>query len=229
MRVAATRTLSALAANTALLILLFVAVVLGQSAAVAAMRSAGYPAPLALTIASAGVLILVFGGGWLYRAFRKWSVAHGEAVRLALGLPEGPCCVVWRGGPEAEWPWQLEGEVHARYPRLARRYGIEGFALVDFEIGVDGVPKNLHCIDCWPSALFYESAAAALRKARFRPRGDASPRFGPSYRAPFVFRIKGATNLAEYGWRARSGKLAGAFARAWEYLVLRGLRFLQRP
>jgi hypothetical protein len=51
--------------------------------------------------------------------------------------------------------------------------------------------------------VFYEAAREAMLRVRFQPRGDIHPRFGASYRMPFVFRIAGAAKLRERGHRAK--------------------------
>ncbi|MEJ0023249.1 MAG: energy transducer TonB [Alphaproteobacteria bacterium] len=113
----------------------------------------------------------MFGATAWMRASAKAQAEKLERERLAAGMPEAPCCVVWRGkAGESDFPWELEGDVRAAYPPLAQKLGVEGFAVVDFEVGADGAAKNLHCADYWPSRLFYDSAAEALRAARFRLR-----------------------------------------------------------
>ena len=109
-------------------------------------------------------------------------------------------------------PWEPIGHVRARYPKLARQLGVEGVAIAEFEVGVDGRAKNIHCVDAWPSDVFFTAAREALQHARFQPKFDEHVRFGASYRMPFVFRISGATKLADRGRRAR--KLRPAVAAA---------------
>ncbi|MGE3867312.1 MAG: TonB family protein, partial [Hyphomonadaceae bacterium] len=139
------------------------------------------------------------------QALARRARARTEAARAAMGLPDGACCFVWRRhAAEAEFPWELEGDVRAAYPPLARKLGVEGYALIDFEVGADGAAKNLHCIDVWPAQAFYAAAAEALTAARFRLRPGAGVRFGPSYRIPFVFRIRGAARVRDRGRSAFS-------------------------
>jgi TonB family protein len=111
-------------------------------------------------------------------------------------------------------PWQLAGPLRARYPKLARRLGVEGVAVVEFEVGAGGVVKNAHCIYAWPSDVFFEAAREALLRARFEPKPDVHVRFGASYRMPFVFRISGASRLSDRGVRARPLRPALAAARS---------------
>jgi TonB family protein len=89
-------------------------------------------------------------------------------------------------------PWTLSAPLRARYPALARRLGVEGVAVVDFEINAQGGAKTIQCVEAWPSDVFYAAAREALERARFEPREDQHVRFGASYRMPFVFRIAGA-------------------------------------
>lgn len=99
-------------------------------------------------------------------------------------------------------PWDLVAPLRAPYPQLPQRLGIEGYAIVDFEIGADGAPKHIACVDAWPTDLFFEAAATALRQARFAVKPGERARFGASYRMPFVFRISGAAKLQDRGRRA---------------------------
>jgi TonB family protein len=122
--------------------------------------------------------------------------------------------VIWRA-PQAKpravldeadeqgMPWEPVGALRARYPWLARRLGIEGIAIAEFEVGADGRAKNISCADVWPSNVFYDAAREALLHARFQPRGDIHVRYGASYKMPFVFRIAGASKTRDAGRRAR--------------------------
>jgi TonB family protein len=150
------------------------------------------------------VLLIVNLADWA----REKRAAHREIQRMRQGLPGGPCCVVWKTGDASEpseesMPWQVVGSLRARYPKLARRLGVEGVAVVDFEVGAGGVVKNAHCIYAWPSDVFFESAREALVRAKFEPKPDMHVRFGASYRMPFVFRIAGASKRADRGVRAK--------------------------
>jgi len=48
------------------------------------------------------------------------------------------------------------------------------------------------------------SAKEALQHARFQPSLDEHVRYGASYRMPFVFRLKGLSQIAEKGERAKT-------------------------
>jgi TonB family protein len=212
MLVRATRTLSALTARALFYGGLFVVVVLLHLALTGALRSQGWSPSLSLlgsgAVVLALVLVLVNVADWL----RERRAARLEVLRMKQGLPGGPCCVVWRR-PEPEtaldedddaMPWQIAGPLRARYPKLARRLGVEGLAIVEFEVSAQGAAKNINCVDAWPSDVFYEAAREALVLARFEPKPDVHPRFGASYKMPFVFRIAGAARLREPGMRART-------------------------
>jgi TonB family protein len=202
-QVAATKAISSFARTALFLAGLFIFVILTQIAVVAALRGLGVDGGPALLISGGVVLAIVFGATAWMRASARAQADKLERERVAAGMPDAPCCVVWRGKVgESDFPWELEGDVRAAYPTLAQKLGVEGFAVVDFEVGADGAAKNLHCADYWPSRLFYEAAAEALRAARFRLRPGAGARFGPSYRIPFVFRIRGAARVRDKGHTA---------------------------
>ncbi len=207
MQVSATKAVSAFTARALFFAGLFLFVIVMQTAVMSALRGLGVGGGLALLISGVVILATVFGATNLARARARTIRNRIEDQRRDLGLPHGACCLMWKQANEqADFPWELESQIHAHYPRLARRLGVEGFALVDFEIGSDGLAKNLHCLDVWPAPIFYDAAAAALSDARFRLRPGAAARFGPSYRIPFVFRIRGAAKVRDLGHSARIGK-----------------------
>jgi TonB family protein len=191
---------------------LFLFVIILQGALVASLRGLGINGGPALLISGAVILPAVLAVAALARWISARAAAKLEAAREAAALPNGACCVIWRepGGAAAEFPWELQGDVRAAYPKLARRLGIEGYAVVDFEVGADGAAKNLHLVDVWPAPMFYDAATEALRQARFALRPGAAPRFGPSYRIPFVFRIRGAAKVRDKGRSAMSPSVHAA-------------------
>lgn len=209
MLVSATRTVSTLTLRALFYAGLFVVVVIVHLSLTGIFRAQGWSPQVALFVSGAVVLglvlLLVNIADWV----RERRAASFEIQRMRQGLPGGPCCVVWKTGDAAEpsedtMPWQVVGPLRARYPRLARGLGVEGVAVVDFEVGAGGVVKNAHCVYAWPSDVFYEAANEALLRAKFEPKPDMHVRFGTSYRMPFVFRISGASKLRERGVRART-------------------------
>lgn len=209
MLVSATRTVSTFTLRALFYAALFIVVVISHLALTGALRAQGWDASASMFASGSAVLALVLvamqGADWL----REKRAAHQELLRLRQRLPNGPCCVVWQNIEPAQesedsMPWQPAGPLRARYPKLARRLGVEGVAVADFEIGAGGVVKNVHCAYAWPSDVFFDSAREALLRVKFEPKPDVHVRFGASYRMPFVFRIAGAANLREAGRRART-------------------------
>ena len=207
MLVRVTQTASAFTFRAVFFAGLFLFVVAAHLSFSSILRELGWSSGAAMTASGAGVLTLVLLviniADWLRERVLDWR----ERQRRKHRLPAGPCCVVWResvsGPAEEAMPWETVGPLRARYPRLARRLGVEGLAIVEFEVAGDGRAKNISCVDAWPSDVFYEAAREALRNARFQPSRDEHMRFGASYRMPFVFRIAGATKLRERSRRAR--------------------------
>lgn len=188
------RRASAFAVRTLLLFGLFVLVVLVQVALTTGLVASGLAGGLALLISGAVICLLV-GAGLVVAMTRARRQAETlEADRVRYGLPDGPCCVIWESFEDQTMPWTLAGPIKAHFPAPARRLGVEGYAIVEFEIGADGVPKGMHCVDVWPAPLFYDAAVAAMGQARFTPIPGLTPRMGASYRVPFIFRIRGATH-----------------------------------
>ncbi len=214
MLIRATRTVSALTLRALGYGALFLVVVIGHVALTGALRQLGWSAGASLFASGAVVLGVVLAAVNLADWLREKRAAAREIERMKQGLPGGPCCVIWRGAEaESDLPWEVVGPLRARYPALARRLGVEGVAVAEFEIGAQGTVKNVHCIHAWPSEVFYEAAREALLRARFQPKPDAAMRFGTSYRIPFVFRIAGAAKLQERGLRARPLRPAADAAR----------------
>lgn len=207
MLVWATRTASALTLRALFYAGLFLVVVMAHVGITTALKAMGWSAGLSLLVSGAAVLAVVLVSVNVADFVRERLAARREVRRMREGLPGGPCCVVWRAtSPEdssPDMPWEMIGHLRARYPKLARRLGVEGVAVCDFEINAEGAPKNIHCVYAWPSDVFFEAARDALARSRFQPRGDVHPRFGASYRLPFVFRISGAAKLRDRGVRAR--------------------------
>lgn len=210
MLVWATRTVSALTLRALFYGGLFVFVVAVHLALTGALRQQGWPSGLSLFVSGAAVLglvlVLVNVADWV----REKRAARLEMLRAKQGLPSGPCCVVWRVSDQDDdddpnaMPWDIAGPLRARYPKLARRLGVEGVAVVDFEVSAEGRAKNVSCAYVWPSEVFYEAAREAMQHVRFEPKPDVHVRFGASYKIPFVFRIAGAAKLSEGGMRART-------------------------
>jgi TonB family protein len=186
---------------------LFLALIVLHMAFLAALRARGWTPGWSQLASGAATLALVLIGYQIGEWLRLWRAALRERARLRQRLTDGACCVLWRPerfdlGPEM--PWEVVGHIRARYPGLARRLGVEGYAIAEFEMSAGGVAKNIHVVDAWPSDVFFDSAREALLHARFEPKGDVHVRFGASYRMPFVFRINGAAKLRDTGRRARA-------------------------
>lgn len=215
----ATQRLWSLILRVAFFVVLFVGVVALQGAVVTGLRAAGWSPGAALSVSGVVVLAMVLTIHFALRFRAQQEAARLDRKREALGLPHGPCCVVWSAGPQEHIPWDVEGQFQLDYPPVAQQLKIEGVAVVEFQVGPDGLAKNIHCVDVWPAQVFYEAAVTAIRAARFKPASERGPRFGPSYRVPFVFRIRGASRRPDTGHRVKakpatvSGRLAAEATR----------------
>jgi TonB family protein len=198
------RRVSVFAARALFLCALVLAVVIAQVALTTGFVALGLPSRWAL-LASGAVICLIVAAVviTLNRRLRR-RLAGLERERERLGLPAGPCCVLAPVGVEAPAAWVLTSPISAHFPPVARALGIEGYAILEFEIGPNGLPRSINCIDVWPAPIFYEAARESLINARFAPAPGVQPRFGASYQAPFVFRIRGAAALRDKGARARA-------------------------
>lgn len=216
MLIRTTRTLSTWALRALFYAVLFGVVVISHLGISGALRAQGWDSSTSLLVAGGAVLALVIlltnVAEWIRDRLRERS----EMQRVQQRLPSGPCCVIWRApeeksvrqlideeGEHSDMPWDVIGPLRARYPRLARRLGVEGIAIAEFEVGADGRAKNINCVDAWPSDVFYDAAREALEHARFQPK-DVHVRYGASYKMPFVFRISGASKARDSGRRAQT-------------------------
>lgn len=203
MRVSATQRAFDLTVGGVFLALVFVVVIVLHGALTGALRSIGLPG-LPAEFAS-GVIVFgtVVGGFALVTGYIALMRARAENTRLRMRLPEGPCCVLWseanetaaaqpEAGASPTPPFVLRKPLDVRFPPLARRFAIEGVAVAEFEIGVDGRAREIRCIDAWPSTIFFTAAKSALERARFATEPHVSPSTPPRLRMPFVFRIRTA-------------------------------------
>jgi TonB family protein len=217
MLIQTTRTISKLTLRALFYLALFIIVVFAHLALTGALRAQGVGGGLSLFISGACVLGIVLVSLALADRVSAFVAAWRERRRIAQGLPDGACCVVWENAePVVEddeaMPWEVVGPLRARYPALARRMGVEGVAIAEFEVGSNGRAKNIHIVSAWPSDVFFEAAREALLRARFTLK-DVHPRFGVSYKMPFVFRISGASKRADHGRHAETLNPAIAAAR----------------
>jgi len=217
MLVSATRTVSTFTLRALFYVGLFLVVVAAHLAITGALRAQDWQAGTAQLTSGAIVLALVVVLMHVADWVRERMAEHREMQRVRQRLPSGPCCVIWKTSEapaesEDAMPWQIAGTLRARYPKLARRLGVEGVAIAEFEVGAGGVVKNVHCAYAWPSDVFFDAAREALLRAKFEPKPDTHVRFGASYKIPFVFRIAGASKLRDHGRRARQLRPALAAA-----------------
>lgn len=198
------RRVSAFAARAMFLVALFFIVVLLQVALTTGFIANGLASGWALLASGAIISASVAASTFALNRNLRARFSALERARVRLGLPHGPCCVVWRGGADVEMPWVLRTPIEARFPDVARRIGVEGLAVLDFAVDADGAPHDIRCLDVWPAPVFAEAAIAALSAARFAPAPGATPDLAQRYQAPFIFRIRGAASVADRALRART-------------------------
>lgn len=190
MLVTATRTLWALTLRALFYCVLFLLVVVVHFAITSALREQGLGGAFALTVSGAIVLGIVLLALAMSDLLKEREAAAWEAARVRQGLPEGPCCVLgdWTDDEEA-MQWAPVAPLTPRFPRLAQHFGIEGVAVIDFEVNAQGRAKALQRVDSWPTEAFFKAARRALREARFQPKPDVHARYGEVFRMSFVFRL----------------------------------------
>lgn len=190
MLVTATRTLWALTLRAVFYGLLFLVVVVVHLAITGALRQQGLGGAFALTVSGAVVLGVVLLSLAAAELLKEREAAAWEAARAKQGLPEGPCCVLgeWSDDEEA-MQWAPVAPLTPTYPKVAQRFGIEGVAVLDFEVSAEGRAKAIQRVDSWPTEGFFKAARRALREAQFEPKPDIHARYGEVFRMSFVFRL----------------------------------------
>lgn len=190
MLVTATRTIWALTRRVLSLSVLFLVVVFVHLAITGALRQQGLGGAFALTVSGAVVLGVVLLSIAAAELLKEREAAAWEAARAKQGLPEGACCVLgeWIDDEEA-MQWAPVAPLAPTYPRVAQRFGIEGVAVVDFEVNAEGRAKAIQCVDAWPTEAFFKAARRTLRETQFEPKPDIHARYGDVFRMSFVFRL----------------------------------------
>ena len=100
---------------------------------------------------------------------------HRTGQPLSAPVPPAPDKDVLSDCPEAVRE-RLQISRLPTYPAAFRQRGIEGWALVRFDLAPWGATGNVAIIDAQPAAAFGESAAAAVRTARATPGFEAGVR-----------------------------------------------------
>lgn len=76
------------------------------------------------------------------------------------------------------------------YPHNARRRGIEGHCVVQFDVNTQGITKNIKIVDC-DSHFFHKSSISAVSKFRYHPRVvDGKPVEVKDVKTRFNYRLE---------------------------------------
>jgi TonB family protein len=116
----------------------------------------------------------------------------GATVALAVVLLLGGCT-------SADRPLQLVSGAGAVYPPQARAEGIEGYAVVRYDVETDGRVVNARVVASSPQGVFDDSAVQAVSRWRFRPaerNGEPTAVSGLESRLDFL--LKGGEAYADY-------------------------------
>ncbi len=66
-------------------------------------------------------------------------------------------------------PVRLISGAGAVYPPAAEARGVQGFVTLSYDVGLDGLVKNVTVVASEPDGIFDEAAIAALARWRFEP------------------------------------------------------------
>ncbi len=72
--------------------------------------------------------------------------------------------------------WKPVHMVPAKYPTSALRNKIEGWAVVEFSIEVDGTNSDIKVIDAHPEDIFDQSTINSIKKFRYEYIGNGEPK-----------------------------------------------------
>lgn len=56
------------------------------------------------------------------------------------------------------------------YPRSAAINGVQGYAILEYDVSSQGKPININVIEAYPSMVFNSNAIASLSKWRYAPQ-----------------------------------------------------------
>ncbi|MFU8816725.1 MAG: energy transducer TonB [Pseudomonadales bacterium] len=118
---------------------------------------------------------------------RSGSVALALAVLLLAGCAS------------TDRPLQLVSGAGATYPPQARADGVEGYAVVRYDVDVEGRVHNARVVASSPRGVFDESALQAVTRWRFTPaqrQGQPHAVNGLESRLDFV--LQGGDSYADY-------------------------------
>jgi TonB family protein len=107
--------------------------------------------------------------------------------------------VLLGGCASADRPLQLLSGTGAVYPPQARAEGVEGYAVVRYDVDVEGRVGNARVVASSPQGVFDESALQAVSRWRFRPaerNGEPLAVNGLESRLDFV--LTGGEAYADY-------------------------------
>jgi TonB family protein len=106
----------------------------------------------------------------------------------------------WLAGcASTDRPLQLVSAAGPVYPPQARSQGIEGYAVVRYDVDAEGRVGNVRVVESSPRGVFDESARQAVSRWQFRPaerNGQPSAVNGLESRLDFV--LKGGETYADY-------------------------------
>lgn len=123
-------------------------------------------------------------------AARRLGVA-GAALALAVLLLAG-CASQNR-------PLQLESGAGAIYPPQARAQGVEGYAVVRYDVDVEGRVRNARVVASAPQGVFDESALQAVSRWKFTPaQRNGQPHAVNNLESRLDFLLRGGEAYADH-------------------------------
>lgn len=91
-------------------------------------------------------------------------------TRLAKYQAAEPLRTVWKSGQENTIGYASLLKVAPIYPKKANRKGIEGYAIVEYDVGSDGRVTNVKVIDTDQAGHFEEASIAASKRFIYFPK-----------------------------------------------------------
>jgi periplasmic protein TonB len=107
--------------------------------------------------------------------------------------------VLLTGCASQDRPLQLVSGTGPVYPPLARSQGVEGYAVVRYDVDTNGRVGNVRVVASSPRGVFDESAVQAVSRWEFRPaQRNGQPHAVNGLESRIEFVLKGGEAYADY-------------------------------
>lgn len=109
-------------------------------------------------------------------------------LTLSVGCAAGPQPIPFDPLPETQGSAETCADLrqvvplHPNYPRRAYEVGQEGWVIVHFDVGPEGMATNVRIPAASPSGVFESMTLGAMKRAKFAPPGHTGCEIVLQYR-----------------------------------------------